>query len=340
MDPAPPPDSNPRQDAPASPLVVVGLPRSGSTLLTRVLNDSPDLFVVNDLYYLQEVDALEAFDGITADKAAKLAGFLMAKLRARSARDEKRGFVASLLLSEESLARIEDDARRLAAGGASWAKLLEGVLAAAAREEGKRIWGYNTPQDFLHLERLERAFPEARFLFLVRHPHATLESYKNVSDDGNDRRRYHPWVQASLWKLCARAYREAAPGREDRLHLVRYEDLVADPAAAIERIGAFLGARIPAPDLDAIGSNSSYRGGGKAPLTDTERWLCDRVAGPFLDELGYVRNGQRRRPRLRDLPMLLWITLRSVGYHAGSALTDRNARARLARGLRSLARRG
>ena len=36
-----------------APVFVVGLPRSGSTLLSRVLNDADDILSVNDLYCVQ-----------------------------------------------------------------------------------------------------------------------------------------------------------------------------------------------------------------------------------------------------------------------------------------------
>jgi hypothetical protein len=38
-----------------NPIIVVGQPRSGPTILTRVLNDSPERFVINDFYVVQRV---------------------------------------------------------------------------------------------------------------------------------------------------------------------------------------------------------------------------------------------------------------------------------------------
>lgn len=78
------------------PVFLVGLPRSGSTLLSRILNDSPQLFLVNDLYILQEVDALGALEGSDGDTAERLALFLIRKLRLRSSPSGERQLVRSL----------------------------------------------------------------------------------------------------------------------------------------------------------------------------------------------------------------------------------------------------
>ena len=48
----------------ASSIFIVGLPRSGSTLLSRLINESPDILCVNDLYYVQRVLAENADGGL------------------------------------------------------------------------------------------------------------------------------------------------------------------------------------------------------------------------------------------------------------------------------------
>ena len=54
-----------------SPVVVIGLPRSGSTLTTAVLNQSTTHYVLNDAYFLQVIDASNSWDGFALPEHAK-----------------------------------------------------------------------------------------------------------------------------------------------------------------------------------------------------------------------------------------------------------------------------
>ena len=57
-----------------TPVFVVGQPRSGSTILTRVLNDIPGLFIINDFYVLQKIDSNGLWKQLTCEQAHMIAG--------------------------------------------------------------------------------------------------------------------------------------------------------------------------------------------------------------------------------------------------------------------------
>ena len=60
-----------------SPLFIVGLPRSGSTLLSKILNDGDTYFSINDLYYIQAAQSIDATQGLLSKREAS---FLIEKL--------------------------------------------------------------------------------------------------------------------------------------------------------------------------------------------------------------------------------------------------------------------
>ncbi len=60
----------------------------------------------------------------------------------------------------------------------TWSSLLGSIMEYNAHLFGKKIWGYNTPQDYLHLPRLQQAFPQAKFIFVMRDPREVMRSYK------------------------------------------------------------------------------------------------------------------------------------------------------------------
>ena len=325
-----------KQSENISPLVLIGLPRSGSTLLTRILNESPDLFMVNDLYYLQEADAIGAFQDNDAAKARHLIDFLLAKIRRRSSHGESRKLVQSLLLNESQLGQIEEYADQIYQSGLlTWHEILKQILSFAAQLEGKQVWGWNTPQDYLHLARIREIFPASRFLFLLRNPYHTLRSAKNVDDDGNDPRRYHPLLHSTAWRLCAQTYLdEVSVGSTDIL-LIRYEDVVHSTEKTLTLMSNFLETTFPAIDLTSFGTNSSYRKGNNLALTETEHWLCDLVTGSVKIRLGYKRD--RHRPKVADAVELVRITKNGMIFYGPRLLFSSDVRSRVKHLIRKAA---
>lgn len=146
---------------------------------------------------------------------------------------------------------------------------------------------------------LAEMFPEARFLHVVRDPFvvipSTLRLWKSLHDvqslqvdRGEALERY---VFAAFEEMHAAFERDRAHLAPERLHEIRYEDLVADPVAAMEQsyewldLGDFARLR-PALEREAA-TMKRYR-------TNTYRHdprLVAEIATrcrPFLDRYGYA----------------------------------------------------
>jgi hypothetical protein len=118
----------------------------------------------------------------------------------------------------------------------SFRALLEGIYARTAAELGYGGWGIKEVQSGIDAARfLRMLFPDARFVFLVRHPIACLTSIKrrNWLDRPGDPRALEYY--AGHWSRLAGEFRQASFGK-----LVKYEDLVSSPATQ-EELGAYLG---------------------------------------------------------------------------------------------------
>ncbi|MFY1694268.1 MULTISPECIES: sulfotransferase family protein [unclassified Solwaraspora] len=111
--------------------------------------------------------------------------------------------------------------------------LWDRVLDTALQRSGKRILAEKTPHNVFMWSRIARVWPDARFLFLLRHPAAILDSWSRARPQQTPQEAADS-VGRYLSSLAEA--RRALPG-----HTVRYEDLTADPAAATRRICAFLG---------------------------------------------------------------------------------------------------
>jgi hypothetical protein len=111
--------------------------------------------------------------------------------------------------------------------------LWDRLLSQALHRSGKSVLVEKTPNLVFVWERVVRCWPDGRYIYLLRHPAAIVDSWQRVRD-GQSPDEVTATVTRYLTAL--RDARKALPG-----HTVRYENLTADPAGEAERICAFLG---------------------------------------------------------------------------------------------------
>jgi hypothetical protein len=313
-----------------TPVIVVGRPRSGSTLFARILNESQDLFVLNDLYYLQQVDALEGFTSDEPHVVKNLAKELLITIEDRLQPDSLgiAGIESKEFISKQDQEKLETfTAQTLSESEHNWSSILATMMKYSANLFNKKIWGYNTPQDYLHLPRLQQAFPDAKFIFLMRDPRDVLLSYKHSGylEGYFDSSRYHPILQALAWKSAMKCFWENQ--KQDNILLVKYEDLVRDTNQVLANVGNFVGTNFPLINLKDFGNNSSFKKKNKKELTNTEIWLCEQIAGQEMKEVGYSLS--ECQPCLKDVNDILDSTKKAVSFYLKKSFTSADIRKRV-----------
>ena len=115
------------------PIVLVGQPRSGSTLLTRVLNESDDILLVNDFYYLQKVDEINAWGTISGQDVRVLADFIFDKVEVRCFSESGVTLEQSMEIPKAELNAFRREFNsRLPDHSFTWSSILENVLSGVA----------------------------------------------------------------------------------------------------------------------------------------------------------------------------------------------------------------
>ncbi|HKE74817.1 MAG TPA: sulfotransferase [Acidimicrobiales bacterium] len=201
-----------------------------------------------------------------------------------------------------------------AAGAATYPDAVRTVFAGWAADRGKARYADKTPGYVVHIPALAALFPEATFVQVVRDGRDVAASFVELG-----------WAagvtEAALhWRLrVRRGRRDGRALGSGRYHELRYEDLVADPEAALRRLcdqidvawdPAMLDHRARAADVARTTSHPDYHRRLAAPVTaDLRDWRRDlpeadvarieAVAGDALAELGYDRSGLRPPTRLR-----------------------------------------
>ena len=142
---------------------VIGSPRSGSTLLMRILNATSAIYSRPEPHLFPALAHLGFWN--TVDKAP---------YDQLQAQDGTRDFVADLPNGE---ADYWDACR-------AYMDVLYGrMLTTASGDE--RYFLDKTPANALVLPFMERVYPEAKYIVLTRHPAAIFASYANSFFDGD-----------------------------------------------------------------------------------------------------------------------------------------------------------
>ena len=302
-------------DAEPAYLFIVGLPRTGSTLLRHALNRSPDIAVLPETHFMERArrmglrrrlaDAAASPDG--ADRLAR--DLCTPRFWPWLARNVEPGALAQRLRDGV------DTERALLA-------LLMELYAAHAAGDGPRprILGEKTPAHLDDVMTLSRWFPRATFIQTVRDPRAAYASrLQRVLEGRWGAKARMPWLPARLVDPLlpalevahtARAWRRAASLDEryasdlgSRYLRVRFEDLVTAPEETLRGVCEILD--IPfTPDVladaDIVGSSfaATRHAGTGFDASIADRWrsrvgtlprrLLAFTAGRHLARLGYA----------------------------------------------------
>lgn len=266
------------------PLFILSCERSGSTLLRCLLDTHADIAAPGEL--------------LLGDLCARWQLILERTL----------GLVPGYFGAENSPSEAILEEIRRGAGG---------ILDRYCRAKGARMWCEKTPANLSYADLLSRVFPSARFLCLYRHGLDVALSCLEASRWGF-MREVVPFVAMSPENLPLAMVRnwivkntglldfEARLG--ERCLRLRYEDLVADPAARIGEVLHFLGLP-PDPGLAERAFAQPHDPGGGDPGF----WQTARVEPD--------RGGRGRREMLPRLPPetlpRLAAVLERLGYPLG-----------------------
>lgn len=311
------------------PVVVVGQPRSGSTILTRYLNELEGTFILNDFYVLQKIDGANLWGALSSNDAQKIARWIYRILEIRCTQEVGKTLEQPVHLDLESLARVKAFVRSPWDSGLYWSDVLEKVLGTAAQLSGTTVWGWNTPQDHLHVGRIYDAFSSAKIIAQLRSPEAVLSSYKNVHGWWHDARRYNPVAQALAWKKSARSILYWQNKRSDAFLFVSFEDFVRHTEAEGARVADFLDLPPRSLTLDKLGSNSSFSSfRSKRAVTDLEVMIARKMIGEAAGNLGFKFRAPLK-PSWAGLVELAKVVRSSLSIVVGVYLFDPDKRKRV-----------
>lgn len=309
------------------PVVVLGVSRSGTTLLKEMLDRHSELAIPSESYFIPQ---LWDRHGPRPDREAILADL------GRLARVREWGVTP-------------DDVSPRLATDPSFSDVIGAVYRAYSDTRGKARFGDKTPAYMQRLDLLETVFPGAQYVHIVRDGRDAALSFLAMR-----RRPRFNWARprglgdfACQWDFEVRgARRFGATVARDRSLELRYEDLVAEPERRLREVCAFLGLAFEPGmleyhlDVDASTREDHPRLAQpptagvrdwreQMPPRDVERF--EAIAGPLLGELGYPRAYPAPSPAARARAALEAAVFRArlTSWRAALALVRRSPAWRL-----------
>jgi len=285
-------------------LFIVGCPRSGTTLLRRVLDAHPSIAITTrETHWVPTVFSDK--EGLTPD------GFVTPELIPKLLANPR---FLKLGIPPQALMKLTESPEPI-----HYARFVTGVFDLYGEAQKKPLVGDKTPGYVRQLSLLHTLWPTARFVHLIRDGRDICLSVMDWKDKAQKfDRRFPTWSEdpistaALWWKWHVDLGRQAGRSLGPKLYYeVRYESLVNNPLQECMALCRFLGV----PYSDSMIRFHEGRTRAKPGLDAKHAWLpitsgmrdwrkqmCDydverfeAVAGDLLEELEYPRASERTR---------------------------------------------
>ncbi len=287
---------------PTNPIFIVGVPRSGTTLLAAMLAAHPRISCGPETHFFRRLASLDADSLCEPALWPDLAVNFISSITHTSFNDATRK-----PLLEKYKIQPEQVSKFLSQRPPSIPNILASVTEQYMEVQGKCRWAEKTPDHMKYVSSIRKYFPESPIIRILRDPRDVALSLARV-----------PWGASSfvealfLWKH----YDETSSlffERDEKSYTLRYEDLVISPETELLKLCQFLGEKFESSMLDTSSTgkqinsrNVAWKEKVSQPI-DTSRvavWkldlakednlLSEALLGKQMDKYGYPREVEFR----------------------------------------------
>lgn len=271
-----------------NPIFIVGVQRSGTTLLRLILNAHSEIAIPEEARFLSPILSKDCANKIyTGNELQNLIQYLRKNSQFALWNFDTTDFFNQLEACEEI--SVKD--------------LISLMYTSYCNKEGKQIWG-DKSLFFGSIEILHELFPDARFIHIVRDGRDIFDSWRKM-----DKTKSNPAVMALDWTYKEKSINNAFTHIPANKQLtLRYEDLLKNPQEAVTLVCDFLD--IPYEDtlLEFYKSSDKYIGKHHSELIfrkidnqNTMKWkktlnsrelaIFTSLARPLLEKYDYETKG-------------------------------------------------
>lgn len=211
------------------PVFLVGCDRSGTTLLSLLLSQSPDLYMTLESGFIPELyKERKVYNDF---RSAKERWYFLRDLQTTQATSKTIAFDI-FEMSDDQAENIIDKAAPTGYAGA-----IDALFSKTAQLNGKSGWGNKTPKYVLHISLLHALFPKARIIHIVRDPRDVAASILKLGWTSTIKEAALYWNKRVSAGIQGRAL------GNDIYYELKYESLLENPAEETKSIFKWLNIR-------------------------------------------------------------------------------------------------
>lgn len=218
------------------PVFIIGSYRSATSALTWALGQHPNIFPLEETHFLYKLAVDLDYQYEIGTRQGEHSFMGLAKLTPRQYREHFGRACHGLVLDARK--RIQQNS--CDAARADRMRISDNVKLHDHWWHRKRRWIDGTPENSHYVLSLQRLFPEAKFIHILRNPRRVATSLMHFSSMGAhdypEREAYEAWTR--LVRSCALSEQALGPTRVMRL---LHDDLLSSPGDALARCLAFAG---------------------------------------------------------------------------------------------------
>ncbi len=290
-------------------IFIVGNSRSGTTMMGTILNQHQKIYRFEEIHFFEGMwspnDLNQPISEESANKYLRRLFFV----------EREKGFFRDENTSENDYSADISNILFNNTKDYSLEDIYRDFIFYETRKSHKEIPCKQTPRYLNYIPEILQIFPNSKIINMVRDPRDVLLSqkkkwkikslgigaipYKEVIRSWIN---YHPVTMSKLW---VSATNTAFIYKKDMI-FVKYEDLISEPEKTLKIICQYLNIDYESSMLDIpqVGSSSvksdfnkkgidktrkdAWKNGG---LTDTEIYICEKLAGENMQKLGYEKSG-------------------------------------------------
>ncbi len=284
--------------SPVKPIFVVGTPRSGTTLTAKILGKHPDVCLLGESNFFEDVwSRREELGSLRSATEVQAAVDRLMTLFDRYYEPETQKLVDQLIKPKALVETI------MCSGG-GYGTLYMVFMGTLAKACDAYYTCDDTPKHLFYLREIFELFPQAKVIVCTRDIRDFLLSYQNwwrrSPSSARIRVLYHPIMTSLLWRSSMNvALASLNEFSSEQVLLQRYEDLVASPQIQVQRICEFLQIQYIDELLQLDSHNSSFEsnntgifsssvGRWRRELAPEEVWWAQRLGSHNMARLGYA----------------------------------------------------
>jgi len=277
------------------PVFIVGCDRSGTTLLSLILSQSPDLHVTLESGFIPDLYGNRKEYGDFAD----------AKDRWYFLRDLQMTQATSKTIAFDIFEMSDDEAENILSNSApcSYESAINALFTKTADLHGKPRWGNKTPKYVLHLPLIYELFPDAKIIHVIRDPRDVVASILKAGWTSTVKETARYWEERVRTGI-----REGRKLGGDRYYELKYELLLQNPGDVTRQICDWLSIGF---DIDFI---QDYKQDDNRSSIVEHHELFDLIGKPVDPSRAYAWKKHMGKADVAEIEQVTGDLIETLGY--------------------------